>query len=222
MSLTTAEEKAIFKAALEQAALGDLQFTLRIAERRYAEYECSDATLAIMREMRARELSLIGVKGTKAMQAESLRLVSRYRASLPGYASAQRPIAILPIGLRKDGQRKWVSHRTVLQQRLRPLSIETVRSMLEPAETPTATAQTPVKRAPKAKAAPAAPAPQTPCPVCAARSVPKPSKRPLSAKSKYGCAVCYRPLTRVSDTVHACESCGATLTLHVQPVETAA
>lgn len=81
----SAEMKALYKAALEQAALGDLQFTLRIAEQRMAEYEMPSETIEILRQMRQRERQLAGVKGTKAMQAESLRLLTAYRASIPGY-----------------------------------------------------------------------------------------------------------------------------------------
>jgi hypothetical protein len=192
--------KEIFKRALEQAALGDLQFTLRIAEKRMMDYELPERTVEIMREMRARELSLIGVKGTKAMQTESLRLVSRYRESIPGYGSSLRRISF-PVGLRKDGSRKWVSHRTVLKQRAVPLSLLDVQAIIHPAEPVSAPA--PVKRKTVAKTQP---------PVS---NIPAPTLDwPVKALAPHTlCPVCRGPrmLVKTSDTCFVCSCCMAVL-----------
>lgn len=193
--------KAIFKQALEQSALGEIQFTLRIAEQRMRDFHLPEQTVAVMREMRARELALTGVKGTKAMQTESLRLVQRYRASIPGYASSFKRVSF-PVGLRKDGSRKWVSHRTLLRQRLTPLSIMDVQALIQPE--PVA-APAPVKRAAKAKPQSAAPIAPQPCPACAARV----HARATNPKSKFGCPVCWKQrLTQTGPTTHTCLNCG--------------
>jgi hypothetical protein len=192
--------KTVFKLALEGAALGDLQFTLRIAEQRMQDYHLPERTVGIMREMRARELSLIGVKGTKAMQTESQRLIDRYRQSIPGYGDSRKRVGF-PIGTRKDGSRKWVSHRTVLQQRLAPLSLLDVQAIIQP-EPVAAPAPKAQKRVAVAKPT-----------LVPAQPPPMPAK-PLAPLS--GCPVCRtsRVLAKTSDTSFECTNCGVFLQMN--------
>ena len=185
--------KTIFKQALEQAALGDLQFTLRIAEQRMQTLVMPESTVGIMRDMRARELSLIGVRGTKAMQTESLRLVSRYRASIPGYAA---------FGISK------------LAVRLKPLSLLDVQAIIHPAEPVSAPA--PVKRRTVKPSAVVAP---QPCQACAARV----HARATNPKSKFGCPVCWKSrLMQTGPNTHECPNCGLVAIVNVGQVQAAA
>jgi predicted RNA-binding Zn-ribbon protein involved in translation (DUF1610 family) len=206
--------KTIFKVAMQQAALGDLQFCLRNAEKRMQDFEMPAETIRIMREMRTRELSLIGVTGTVAMQRESWRLIQQYRASLPGWASSLKPMT-LPVGQRRHGGRKWVSHRTVLTQRLTPLSLQDVQAIIHPDVVPIVT-PAPLRAARKVapKAAPvAAPAAEPqPCPTCAARV----HARATNPKSKFGCPVCWKSrLMQTGPTTHECPNCGLVAIVNV-------
>jgi hypothetical protein len=190
--MTTAETKAIFKMGLEQAALKDLQFTLRIAEERLRFYHVSDETLDIMRQMRQREQALQGVRGTKAMQAESLRLVSRYRASIPGYGSLRKHIGFVP-GFRRDGRVKYVAHRTLLAQRTTPLSEAEVQALIQTSDIVPVLVPKPAK----AKATEPPPMPQT------------------KLSPNCGCPVCRqsRQLVQTTAETFSCQSCGITLTV---------
>jgi hypothetical protein len=83
--MTDAELFAHYKTT---APIEDLRFSLRLALQRLATYELPDVTIGLTAEMAALETEIRDVKGTPALLRRVWSLISRYRASIPGWCGA--------------------------------------------------------------------------------------------------------------------------------------
>jgi hypothetical protein len=83
--MTDAELFAHYKST---APIEDLRFSLRLALKRLAVYELPEATVSLTAEMAALEVAIADQKGTPSLKNRVWALISRYRASIPGWCGA--------------------------------------------------------------------------------------------------------------------------------------
>jgi hypothetical protein len=160
---TPETDTQVFERCKRTAALGDLQFTMRGVEKRLAEFEFSEQTMAAVADMARMEQSLLDVASTKTLQNKVWTLIDRYRASFgpavwttKGFPTPYR---------RKDGRRKWVGHRSAAPQRIVRLTREQVQELIAVVrDTRMSDAPAPVKARKAKTVAPVAPV--LSCPQC--------------------------------------------------------
>lgn len=119
----------IFAEYARTAPLEDLRAYLRYAERRLAQYELPDRTVALIGEMFTLERELVPEPGTPASRKRRVwELIARFKSSIPGFAGAC------------GAKGSWIEEDTVYRRLVKkargPVSAERLRVACERASAP--------------------------------------------------------------------------------------